>query len=228
MDNFHYWFGNLGSLSSNYFGQTDSVAYTSGDSAMAFSWQSVPIPPHTSVCASVLVVFDTSTPYNISLNLTVYPFPDPAYPGDVISVSGYVANFPFNGGISIEFWVTVDGNIATLTSLGVSRYTWERLHFSFTIADCPLTNGLHELSIYAVSKYLADISPPFNISLNVLGMTSGGGANQANVKKAWTWTAEYSNPTAVGISVTIVLMIIILVGVCGIAFWFRQKASADA
>jgi hypothetical protein len=124
--------------------------------------------------------------------------------------------------------VTVDGDIATFTPLGVSKYTGSDCSFSFTIAVCPLTDGLHELSLYAVSDSFADISLPLTFSLNVLGMSSGGAGNPTNAKNVWTWTAEYSNPAAVGIGVTITIIVIVFTGVCGIAFWLRRRASADA
>jgi hypothetical protein len=221
-DVFRYWFGNLGSVSSNYWTQTSSYSYSGGDSGMAFSWDPILIAPGTTECRAVLVTFDYFDLYTLSQSLMVDPFPDPVFIGDVITVSGYVYASGYT--IAINFWVIVDANASTITPLGVSGYTESYCEFSFALSDCPISMGAHDLGIYAVDRY-GDVSPPFTISVTLV---SAGGGGAADENAQGTWVASFSNPTAMAIGVTIAVTVVILIIVVLIAIRLRRRVASDS
>jgi hypothetical protein len=153
-----YWFGYYYDRDEERFNQVEEDSYSDGDSAIAYTWQAVPIAAGEVVTRSVIVKFGEYSLASIAIALQAPTITDELDPDAVVTVRGSTSGSGVRGN-EIKLFAIPDGRSGDAVELAGGAL---RLGASFT-ADIPLSSltlspGKHIIQVCAVGQD-GDVSP---------------------------------------------------------------------
>jgi hypothetical protein len=161
-----YWYGYYSDKSSNNWTQTTADSYT-GDSAFAFSWQSISIPPLGNTTRSIIVKFGTFDPGVVMLTLQMLSLPSPFSADGNVSVIGFISSLNISDIVRLVGVIDQD---TTQIFFGGSYSIDASFLYSFSPADYGVYVGRHDFTFCGVNA-MGSISNAVTFTLDLIFAT---------------------------------------------------------
>jgi hypothetical protein len=144
-----YWFGSYYDRSSYYWSNTSATSY-SGDSAIAFSWQSLSIPSLGSVSVAAIMRSGSFLPRVLEFSLNFSQVPSRIPVTESLNLPGYFSH-PNNFSATTILWM-VNGDSSQLHSIPSSIPSSSSFQFSISMRSNSIPYGLVRLEFYIVDS----------------------------------------------------------------------------